>query len=129
MKTLITAIASGAVALALWTPAFALQKVAGMVPPGTTGVVISFKLPPNRGRMLFTFAAPRPRVSSAVPYTLNYCVGPKANPCGMPSSRVVVVPEGGKKSAAFNSAIFAARVLTVSQGTNAPVPYAVQIVP
>ncbi|MFI4974577.1 MAG: hypothetical protein ACHP84_08565 [Caulobacterales bacterium] len=129
MKTPVIAMMAGAVACALSTPAFALQKIAGTIPPGTTPVVISFKLPATPRKMLFTFIAPRPRVSPGVPYALNYCVGPKVNPCGLPSSHVVNVPEGGKQSASFNSAIFATNILVVGQGTKAPVPFVVEIVP
>jgi hypothetical protein len=129
MKTLVIAMVAGAVACVLSTPAFARQRITGVIRPGTTPVVINFRRPAAPTQMLFTFSAPRPRASHGAPYALNYCIGLRVNPCGLPSSQLVNVPEGGKQTASFNSGIFATDILVVGQGTNAPVPFVVEIAP
>ena len=74
------------------------------------------------GPLKFKFSAPEPGA-----YTLNFCIGPAANPCGLPTSYVVVVPGGQERLAVVDAGIFKKNVLVVSQGTNAPIPFAVTI--
>jgi len=60
--------------------------------------------------------------------SLNFCVGPAANPCGDATSFVVNVLPGESKLAVINAADFAnGAVLTVGQGTFSTVGYSVSI--
>jgi hypothetical protein len=73
------------------------------------------------------FSAPLPDSEAHVDYALNFCIGPAKNPCGLPTSFVVVVPGGQERLAIVDASIFKDNVLTVSQGTSVPMPYAVTI--
>jgi hypothetical protein len=129
MKSIVTAVMAGVVASTLVAPAFAAQVIRGVIAPGRTPVELNVKLPARPGPMTLRFAAPRPSVNPDVRYALNFCIGPRANPCGSPSAKVINVTEGGQKAATFSSRIFATNILVVSQGTRVPVPYAVSITP
>jgi hypothetical protein len=124
MKTPIKAMMVGAAACALSAQAFA-YTINGVIPPGTTPVVINLQKPIRPGLMKFRFYAP-PK-NAGVPYALDFCIGLSVNPCGLPGSHVVNVPKGQVRSAAFPSATFATDVLVVGQGTKVPVPFSVQI--
>lgn len=72
------------------------------------------------GILKFKFSAPQ-----AGAYALNFCIGPAANPCGMPDSYVVTVPAGEERLAVIEAGIFRHNVLVVTQGTATPIPFAV----
>lgn len=74
------------------------------------------------GPLKFLFSAPMPGS-----YALNFCIGPATNPCGLPTSYVVVVPGGEQRLAVVDAGIFKNNVLVVGQGTSGPVPFAVTI--
>jgi hypothetical protein len=74
------------------------------------------------GPLKFKFSAPMPGA-----YALNFCIGPAANPCGLPTSYVVVVPGGQERLALVDAGIFKNNVLVVSQGTTGTIPFAVTI--
>jgi hypothetical protein len=73
----------------------------------------------------FKFSAPLPDSEAPVPYALNFCIGPATNPCGLPTSFVVVVPGGQERFAVVDPGTFKTNVLTVSQGTKVPIPFSV----
>lgn len=96
----------------------------GTIPPGTTPVVV---LEVNKesgpgGILKFKFSAPAPGA-----YTLSFCIGPAVNPCGLPTSYVVVVPGGEERLAVVEAGVFKNNVLVVGQGTTDPLPFAVTI--
>lgn len=103
---------------------FAAITLNGTIPVGKTPVVV---IQPNRQRgatgiLKFKFSAPSPGA-----YSLSFCIGPMANPCGMPSSYVVVVPGGQERLAVVDASFFATNVLVVGQGTKKALPFAVTI--
>jgi hypothetical protein len=112
---------------AMPTTGMATQTLSGVLPPGTRSKVLAFRRPARPQPMRFQFTAPP--VNAGVNYALNFCIGAPANPCGLHSDIVVVVPKGQTRSATYSSALFATRVLTVGQGTRRPVPYLVKIRP
>ena len=98
----------------------------GTIPTGGKPVVI---LEPNPALgsacpcpLKFKFSAPL-----AGAYELGFCIGPTANPCGLPSSFVVSVPGGQERLALVDASIFKNNVLVVGQGTNEAIPFAVTI--
>jgi hypothetical protein len=74
------------------------------------------------GPLKFKFSAP-----AAGAYSLNFCIGPASNPCGLTTSYVVVVPAGQERLAVVESNIFRNNVLVVGQGTSTDLPFAVTI--
>lgn len=74
------------------------------------------------GPLKFKFSAPQPGA-----YALNFCIGPPSNPCGLPTSYVVVVPGGQERLALVEASIFRNNVLVVGQGTNTDLPFSVTI--
>jgi len=126
-KTL-SIIAVGLVLLAILVQeAFAAITLSGKVPLGSAGLVIlqANKMSATTDTLKFKFSAPA--FNAGVPYTLNFCIGPASNPCGLATSYVVVVPVGHEQLAVVPASIFTDNVLTVSQGTKVPVPFAVTI--
>ena len=102
----------------------------GIVPVGPNGVVIlqAHKFAAGSGTtdiLKFKFSAPN--FNAGVKYVLDFCFGLPNNPCGTPTSYVVVVPEGEERLAVVSSSIFVDHVLVVGQGTKVAVPYAVTI--
>jgi hypothetical protein len=96
----------------------------GTIPPGGTPVVIiqaNGESGPG-GVLKFLFSAPSPGA-----YSLNFCIGPASNPCGLQSSYVVVVPAGEEKLAVVEAGIFKNNILVVSQGTSVALPFTVVI--
>jgi hypothetical protein len=96
----------------------------GTIRSGTTPIVI---LEANEehgsgGPLKFKFSAPE-----AGAYALNFCIGPASNPCGLPSSCVVLVPGGQERLAVVDASIFRKNVLVVNQGTATDLPFAVTI--
>ena len=89
------------------TPVVILEANAGIGPGG----ILKFK-----------FSAPTPGA-----YAFNFCIGPAANPCGLPTSYVVVVPGGQERLALVEASVFKNNVLVVGQGTTEPLPFAVTI--
>ncbi len=114
-------------ACVLPTPGMASQTLSGVLPPGTRLKILAVKRPVPPQQMHFRFYAPP--VNAGVPYALDFCIGPRANPCGLPSDIVVNVPKGQTRLATYSSALFATKVLAVGQGTARPVPYSVTITP
>lgn len=104
--------------------AFASITLNGTVPTGQAGFVViqANKQPKSSGVLKFKFSAP-----TAGAYTFNFCIGPASNPCGLPTSYVVVVPGGEERLAVVDASFFVNKVLTVSQGTNSPLPFSVTI--
>lgn len=106
-------------------PKMALAQITldGTVPTGRAGLVIiqQNNEPGTVGIVEFKFSAP----GSGGGYALNFCVGPTANPCGMPYSYVVNVPAGQSRLAVVNARAFEHNVLVVTQGTSVPVPFSV----
>ena len=128
MNTVRKSLIAGFVALTLVSliaqPAFASITLNGTVPVGQAGLVIiqANKQTKSTGVLKFLFSAP-----TAGAYTLNFCIGPETNPCGTSTSYVVVVPGGEKGMAVVDASFFTNNVLTVSQGTNSPLPFSVTI--
>lgn len=104
--------------------AFASITLNGTVPTGQAGLVViqANKQPKSSGVLKFKFSAP-----TAGAYAFNFCIGPASNPCGLPTSYVVVVPGGEERLAVVDASFFINKVLTVSQGTNNPLPFSVTI--
>ena len=129
MKITLKATLAIAVALALSflfaREAYAFITFNGTIPAGTTPVVIlqANNQPGAAGVLKFKFSAPAH--DAGVAYALNFCIGPASNPCGLPTSYVVVVPSGQERLAVVNANVFATNVLVVGQGTKRPVPFAV----
>jgi hypothetical protein len=106
--------------------AFAAISLQGTVPVGRNGLII---IQPNNqsgshGTIKFKFSAP-----AAAPggYVLAFCIGPASNPCGLPTSYVVSVPASESRLAVVDASTFTNNVLVVVQGTNVPVPFAVDV--
>jgi hypothetical protein len=98
--------------------------------PGTTPPtpVVILEANPHIGSgcpLKFKFSAPLPDSEAPVPYALSFCIGPAANPCGLPTSFVVVVPGGQERLAVVDPGTFKTNVLTVGQGTKVPIPFSV----
>ena len=108
-------------------PAMAAQTFSGTLPPGTKERILPVKVPLLPTVWHFKFYAPP--VNAGVNYALSFCVGPRSNPCGLPSDIVFTVPKGQTRLATLNSRLFKTKVLTVGQGTRRPVPYSVTITP
>lgn len=109
---------------------------------GTVTITITGTIPPRKppkpivliqadpmsgpgGPRTFKFSAPLS--PSPVHYALTFCVGPAANPCGLPTSQTVNVPAGQQKVEVINTDLFKNNVLVVGQGTKVPVAFAVTI--
>jgi len=107
--------------------AMAAQTFSGTLPPGTKEKILPVKLALKPTAWHFKFYAPP--VNAGVNYALSFCVGPRSNPCGLPSDIVFTVPKGQTRLATLNSTLFKTKVLTVGQGTKKPVPYSVTITP
>lgn len=107
--------------------AMAGQTFTGVLPPGTKEKILPVKVPFLPTVWHFKFYAPP--VNAGVNYALSFCVGPRSNPCGLPSDIVFTVPKGQTRLATLNSTLFKTKVLTVGQGTKKPVPYSVTITP
>lgn len=104
--------------------AFAAITLNGTVPVGRAGLVLiqANKQPKTSGVLKFKFSAP-----NAGAYAFNFCIGPAPNPCGLPTSYVVVVHGGEEKLAVVDASVFTNNVLVVAQGTNNPLPFSVTI--
>jgi hypothetical protein len=104
--------------------AFASITLNGTVPTGQAGLVViqANKQPKSSGVLKFKFSAP-----AAGAYAFNFCIGPANNPCGLPTSYVVVVPGGEERLVVVDASFFVNKVLTVSQGTTSPLPFSVTI--
>ena len=128
MNTARKSLIAGAVCLILVSliaqTAFAAITLNGTVPVGRAGLVLiqANKQPKSSGVLKFKFSAP-----TAGAYAFNFCIGPASNPCGLPTSYVVVVPGGEERLAVVDASVFNDNVLTVGQGTNNPLPFSVTI--
>jgi hypothetical protein len=104
--------------------AWAQLAVNGTIPPGGVPVVV---IQATRQRMpsrllRFKFSAPAPQPGG---YTVAFCIGPAANPCGLSTSYVVQVPASEERLAVIDSNVFTNNVLVAGQGTSVSVPFAV----
>jgi hypothetical protein len=124
MKTVIKAIAAGVAVCALTAPAFA-YTINGVVRPRTKPYVITLHKPIPAGFVQLTLSAP-PR-NAGVPYTLDFCIGPAANPCALPSSQVFTVFPGQPLVVLVQWYAFSGNVFAVTQGTTVVVPYSVTV--
>jgi hypothetical protein len=123
-KSLIAGVAALTLVSLIAQPTFAAITLSGTVPVGRAGLVL---IQANRqlkssGVLKFKFSAP-----TAGAYAFNFCIGPAANPCGLPTSYVVVVRGGEERLAVVDASVFVDNVLTVGQGTNNPLPFSVTI--
>jgi hypothetical protein len=66
-------------------------------------------------------------VNAHVPYAITFCIGPKANPCGLPTDYTVEVPAGQTRYGYANSEMLLKNIFVVGQGTRVPVPYSVSV--
>jgi hypothetical protein len=134
MKTVLRAPLAIVVALALSAlfvqKAFAYITLNGIVPVSNKGLVIlqaykgsgADKEGGGTGMLKFKFSAPA--FDAGVKYVLAFCIGTATNPCGVYS---VEVPGGEERLAVVPASFLEKNVLTVSQGTKRPVPFAVTI--
>jgi hypothetical protein len=119
--------AATAMICALPATAMATQTIRGVLPPGHRSVILAVKKPSLVQPLNFRFYAPP--VNAGVDYALDFCIGPRANPCGLPGDIVVNVPMGQTRLGTYSSGLFVTNVLTVGQGTRSSVPYLVTITP
>ena len=118
---IVTLMAAGFLAVQT-PPAFAAVTLSGTAPVSRSPLVII--QPHNqsvaRGVVKFKFSAP-----TAGAYTMGFCIGPAANPCGMATSYVVQVPGGQERMAVVDASIFEKNVLAVGQGTSQALPFTI----
>jgi hypothetical protein len=127
MKVARTIMIAGAAVFALATQASA-YTLSGTIPPHAPpkSVVLHPHLPlPQLVRL--TMSAPP--VNAGVSYALTYCIGPVANPCGLPGEWTVEVSAGQTVVRTVPASAFTNKVFVVGQGTKKAVPYKVQIDP
>jgi hypothetical protein len=124
MKLAIKAIVATAALCAFAAPAFA-YTINGVIPPSAPPkpVVVHLRQPIPPGKILFRFYAP----PAAVPYALDFCIGPSFNPCGFSTSTDVIVPAIEQRLLIIDANVFAHNILVVKQGTRKPVPYSVTV--
>ena len=122
MRSLLKTAVAFALSAAMAQPAFAYITLNGTIPGGRATVVIiqANNQTGATGTLKFKFSAPTPGS-----YALSFCIGPAANPCGLATSYVVVVPGGQERLAVVDASIFKNNVLVVGQGTTQPLPFAV----
>ncbi|MGZ4889020.1 MAG: hypothetical protein ACXWBH_07555, partial [Candidatus Angelobacter sp.] len=122
MRILVVAAVTFALTLTSVQQAFASISLNGTVAAGGKLVVIiqANNQTGATGVLKFKFSAP-----TAGHYAFNFCIGPVANPCGLPTSYVVVVPGGQERLAVVDASIFKDNVLVVGQGTNQSLPFVV----
>jgi hypothetical protein len=127
MKVASTIMIAGAAVFALSAPASA-YTLSGTIPPHAPpkSVVLHphIPLPP-----LVRLTMSAPPVNAGVPYALTYCIGPAANPCGLPNDWAVEVSAGQTVVRTVPASLFTGKVFVVGQGTKKSVPYKVQIDP
>jgi hypothetical protein len=124
MKIAIKAMLLAALVCACSTQASA-YTIRGTIPPGQRLVVIHLRKPLPPGIIRFTFYAPP--VNAHVPYAITFCIGPAANPCGLPTDYTVEVPAGQTRTGSVDSALLRTNIFVVGQGTRVPVPYSVTV--
>ena len=124
MKIAIKSTMIGVAACAFAAPAFA-YTISGTIPPGHRPVVIPLHRPIKPGFMKLSLTAP-PK-NAGVPYALDFCIGPAANPCGLPTDRVFTVDKGQTRIESVDAAIFQTNVFVVGQGTRIALPYVVKV--
>jgi len=105
-------------------PVFAAIVLKGTIPTGGAPVVViqPHKMGAIIGVVKFKFSAP-----TAGAYTMGFCIGPAANPCGMATSYVVQVHGGKEQLAVVPASMFESNVLAVSQGTSSALPFVVEM--
>lgn len=118
-----TAVLAGILVATYPGQALAQITLSSTVPGAKTVVLIQ----PNKqssatGIVKFKFSAP-----TAGAYSLGFCIGPAANPCGMATSYVVQVPGGQERLAVVDASFFTANVLVVNNPTSTALPFAVAI--
>jgi hypothetical protein len=126
LKTLTAVVTTLPVLGAFLQEASAEITMNGVIQPGGTPVTIieaNESVGPNDS-VKFKFSAPAPQPGG---YVLSFCIGPKSNPCGLPTSYVINVPASEERLAIVNASVFVNNVLVVGQGTTSPVPFAVTV--
>jgi len=119
-------IAAAAVLCACADPASASYDLYGLIPPASPPKPVVLHLPSiSKGYILLIFYAPPTNVG--VDYTIDFCIGPAFNPCGLPTATVVTVPKGQSRSLVVDSSIFDHDIFVVEQATSKPVPYEVNV--
>jgi hypothetical protein len=116
-----------AIATGFAAPEKALAQIttSGTLPPATTIVLIqATKQGKLTGLVKFKFSAPQ---GPSGGYSLGFCIGPAANPCGMRDSYKVDVPGGEERLAIVDASMFVANVLVVGNPTASSLPYTVQM--
>lgn len=131
----------GCAAVGLSQGALAQLHITGKAPVGAAGsnggivvVLPSTQTAGNTnytvsGLLKFKFRAPTTASVTHVPYTLGFCVGPAANPCGLTSSIVVSVAGGGPGTfALIDASAFAnGNVLAVVNPTSTAVQFDIEL--
>jgi hypothetical protein len=126
MKAVGKAIATGIAVCALTVPAFAsAYTINGVIRPRTKPYVISLHKPIPAGLVQLTLSA-LPK-NAGVPYALDFCIGPAANPCASPGSQVFTVFPGQPLVVMVQWYAFSGNVFAVTQGTTVVVPYSVTV--
>jgi hypothetical protein len=125
MKVAIKAMLLAAAACSCSTQAFASYTISGTIPAG--GAVVIHLRKPLPASIIMTLSVTR--VNAHTPYAVDFCIGPAANPCGLPTDLVVTVPAGQTSPYIFidNPSILRHQIITVGQGTKVPVPYSVKV--
>jgi hypothetical protein len=124
MKVAIKAMLLAGAVCTCSTQVFA-YTIHGTIPPGGKPVVIHLHKPLPPGFIRFSFYAPP--VNAHVPYAILFCIGPPANPCGLPTDYTVEVPAGQTRIGFVNSGMLRTHIFVVGQGTRVPVPYSVTV--
>ena len=124
VKTIVAAVGAIVFSTLSVQAVFAAIVLKGTIPTGGVPVVI---IQPHKqagvtGVVKFKFSAP-----TAGAYTLGFCIGPAANPCGMATSYVVQVHGGKEQLAVVPASMFDSNVLAVSQGTSSALPFVVEM--
>jgi hypothetical protein len=128
MKIAIKAMIAGAAVCAFAAPASA-YTINGTIPGKTKNMIANHlqKPPSAKGNLKLTFSSPP--VNAGVPYVVGFCLAaasaPASNPCG---SEVGLYVLPGQQLIVFVASNFYPNyVVWVGQGTNAAVPYTLDV--
>jgi hypothetical protein len=126
-------ILAGCIALGAFKVALAEETITGNVGGDTPQVTVIpanvLNLPMSfSGLLRFKLRAVSTSAQAHTPYTMNFCVGPASNPCGLSTSIVYTVPGDTAVFALLNASAFDhGNVMTVSVGTAATVGYEISL--
>ena len=120
MKVARTIMIAGAAVFALATQASA-YTLSGTIPPHAPpkSVVLHphMPLPP-----LVRLTMSAPAVNAGVSYALTYCIGPAANPCGLPGEWTADVPAGQTVVRTVPASAFTNKVFASAKAPKNPCP-------